>query len=30
VFLAGDPFKAFVAEDTQRVAGILDSLGLKK
>ena len=30
VFLAGDPFKAFVAEDTKRVAGILDSLGLKK
>ena len=30
VFLAGDPFKAFVAEDTQRVAGIMDSLGLKK
>jgi putative tricarboxylic transport membrane protein len=30
VFLGGDAFKAFVEEDTKRVAGILDSLGLKK
>jgi len=30
VFLPGDQYKAFIAEDTQRIAGILDSLGLKK
>jgi putative tricarboxylic transport membrane protein len=30
VFLSGDAYKAFVEEDTRRIAGILDSLGLKK
>ena len=30
VFLGGDAYKAFVEEDTKRIAGILDSLGLKK
>jgi putative tricarboxylic transport membrane protein len=30
VFLAGDAYKAFVEEDTKRIAGILASLGLKK
>jgi len=30
VFLGGDPFKAFLDEDTKRVAGIIESLGLKK
>lgn len=30
VFLGGDQYKAFVEEDTRRVAGILDSLGLRK
>jgi len=30
VFLGGDQYKAFVEEDTKRVAGILDSLGLHK
>jgi putative tricarboxylic transport membrane protein len=30
VFLPGDQYKAFVEEDTKRIAGILDSLGLKK
>ena len=29
-FLGGDPFKAFLDEDTRRVAAIIDSLGLKK
>jgi putative tricarboxylic transport membrane protein len=29
-FLAGDQFKAFLEEDTRRVAAIMDSLGLKK
>jgi putative tricarboxylic transport membrane protein len=29
-FLGGDAFKAFLEEDTQRVTGIIDSLGLKK
>jgi putative tricarboxylic transport membrane protein len=29
-WLAGDAFKAFVDEDTKRVAAILDSLGLRK
>jgi putative tricarboxylic transport membrane protein len=28
--LAGDQFKAFLEEDTKRIAGIMDSLGLKK
>jgi tripartite-type tricarboxylate transporter receptor subunit TctC len=30
VFLGGDAFKAFLEEDTKRVAAIIDSLGLKK
>jgi hypothetical protein len=30
VFLGGDAYKAFLDEDTKRIAGILDSLGLKK
>lgn len=30
VFLAGDAFKAFVEEDTKRIAAILESLGLRK
>ncbi len=30
VFLSGDAFRAFVDEDTKRITGILDSLGLKK
>jgi len=30
VFLGGDAYRAFVEEDTKRIAGILDSLGLKK
>jgi putative tricarboxylic transport membrane protein len=29
-FLGGDPFKAFLDEDTKRVTGIIDSLGLKR
>ena len=29
-FLGGDPFKAFLDEDTRRIAAIIDSLGLKK
>jgi putative tricarboxylic transport membrane protein len=30
VFLPGDAYKTFVEEDTKRIAGILDSLGMKK
>lgn len=30
VFLGGDAFRAFLEEDTKRVAAIIDSLGLKK
>jgi putative tricarboxylic transport membrane protein len=30
VYLAGDPFKTFLEEDTKRIRGILDSLGLAK
>jgi putative tricarboxylic transport membrane protein len=30
VFLGGDPFKAFLDEDTKRITAIIDSLGLKK
>ena len=30
VFLGGDPFKAFLVEDTKRVTAIIDSIGLKK
>jgi putative tricarboxylic transport membrane protein len=29
-WLAGDAYKAFIDEDTKRIAGILDSLGLRK
>lgn len=29
-FLGGDPFKAFLDEDTKRVTAMIDSLGLKK
>ncbi len=30
VFLAGDAYKAFLDEDTKRITGILESLGLRK
>ena len=30
VFLGGDDYTAFLAEDTKRIAGIIDSLGIKK
>ncbi len=30
VFLGGDAYKTFVAEDTKRITGILESLGLRK
>ena len=30
MFLGGDEFKKFLDEDTKRVAGIIESLGLKK
>jgi putative tricarboxylic transport membrane protein len=30
VFLGGDQYKAFLEEDTQRIAAIIDSLGIKK
>ncbi len=30
VYLGGDQYKAFLEEDTKRIAAILDSLGLKK
>jgi putative tricarboxylic transport membrane protein len=30
VFLAGDAYKAFVEEDSRRITGILESLGLRK
>jgi putative tricarboxylic transport membrane protein len=30
VFLGGDPFKAFLDEDTKRIAAIIESLGLRK
>jgi putative tricarboxylic transport membrane protein len=29
-FLAGDAFKSFLEEDTKRIAGIIDSLGIRK
>jgi putative tricarboxylic transport membrane protein len=29
-FLAGDAFKTFLEEDTRRIAGIIDSLGIRK
>ena len=30
MFLGGDQFKTFLDEDTKRVAGIIESLGIKK
>lgn len=30
IFLAGDDYKRFVEEDTKRIAGIIDSLGIKQ
>jgi tripartite-type tricarboxylate transporter receptor subunit TctC len=30
VFLGGDQYKTFLEEDTQRIAAIIDSLGIKK
>ena len=30
VFLAGDDYKKFLDEDTKRIAGIIDSLGIRK
>ena len=30
VFLAGDDYKKFLEEDTKRIAGIIDSLGIRK
>ena len=30
VYLGGDQFKAFLDEDTKRVAAIIESLGLRK
>jgi putative tricarboxylic transport membrane protein len=30
IFLGGDDYKKFVDEDTKRIAGIIDSLGIKK
>jgi putative tricarboxylic transport membrane protein len=29
IFLSGDPYKKFVDEDSKRIAGIIDSLGIK-
>jgi len=29
IFLAGEPYKKFIDEDTKRIAGIIDSLGIK-
>jgi len=29
-FLAGEPFKTFLEEDSRRIAGIIDSLGIRK
>jgi putative tricarboxylic transport membrane protein len=29
IFLGGDDYKKFIAEDTKRIAGIIDSLGIK-
>ncbi|MSP41037.1 MAG: tripartite tricarboxylate transporter substrate binding protein [Deltaproteobacteria bacterium] len=29
IFLSGEPYKKFIDEDTKRVAGIIDSLGIK-
>jgi len=30
IFLGGEDYKKFIAEDTKRIAGIIDSLGIKK
>jgi putative tricarboxylic transport membrane protein len=30
IFLGGDAYKKFIDEDTKRIAGIIDSLGIKK
>jgi putative tricarboxylic transport membrane protein len=30
IFLGGDDYKKFITEDTKRIAGIIDSLGIKK
>lgn len=30
IFLGGDDYKKFIDEDTKRIAGIIDSLGIKK
>jgi putative tricarboxylic transport membrane protein len=30
IFLAGDQFKKFIDEDSKRIAGMIDSLGIKK
>jgi putative tricarboxylic transport membrane protein len=30
VFLAGDDYRKFLDEDTKRIAGIIDSLGIRK
>ena len=30
LFLGGDDYKKFLEEDTKRIAGIIESLGLKK
>jgi putative tricarboxylic transport membrane protein len=30
IFLGGDDYKKFVDEDSKRIAGIIDSLGIKK
>jgi putative tricarboxylic transport membrane protein len=30
IFLSGDAYKKFIEEDTKRIAGIIDSLGIKK
>lgn len=30
IFLSGDAYKKFIDEDTKRIAGIIDSLGIKK
>ena len=29
IFLSGDAYKKFIEEDTKRIAGIIDSLGIK-
>ena len=29
IFLSGEPYKKFIDEDTKRIAGIIDSLGIK-